>query len=122
MFDTTSRDRQTSSFNMLDEDAGRIVAAALDGEVRVTGPNNLVIDGRDFVFREETAELYSDYEISFRFGPPERGQPVAVRGRSLDGLTVTFEPVSVSPMGKDMPRVARSQSPLNCGAAWRSTS
>lgn len=106
VFDTTSRDRQTSSFNMLDEDAGRIVAAALDGEVRVTGPNNLVIDGRDFVFREETAELYSDYEISFRFGPPERGQPVAVRGRSLDGLTVTFDPVSVSPMGKDMPRVA----------------
>jgi hypothetical protein len=85
VFDTTSRDpKESSSFNLIGEDAGRIVAAALEGEVRITGPDNLVIDGRDFIFSEETAQLYSDYEVGFRYGPPERGQPVALRGKSLD--------------------------------------
>lgn len=107
VFDTSSRNSSDgNSFNLIGEDAGRIVGAALEGEVRITGPDHLVIEGRDFIFREETALLYSDYEVSFRYGPPERGQPVAVRGKSLDGLTVTFTPAPSSPMGADMPRVA----------------
>jgi hypothetical protein len=108
VFDTaTARDSErASAFNLIGEDAGRIVAAALDGEVRITGPDNLVIDGRDFNFQEENAQLYSDYEVSFRYGPSDQGRPVALRGKSLDGLTVTFDPVPTSPLGADLPRVA----------------
>lgn len=107
VFDTRAN-RDLNSFNLISQDAGRIVAAALDGNVRISGPDQLMIEGRDFIFSEETAQLYSDYEISFRFGPPERGRPVAVRGQSLDGLTISFIPLTSSPLGNDMPRVAET--------------
>ena len=94
------------SINLSGGDAGRILSAALEGQVRITGPDGLVIEGQDFVFSEETAQLYSDHAVNFRYGPPRVGQPVRVQGTSADGLTVEFEPVPKSPLGDDMPRVA----------------
>ena len=95
-----------NSINLSGGDAGRIISAALEGQVRITGPDGLVIQGQDFVFSEETAQLYSDHAVNFRYGPPRVGQPVQVQGNSADGLTVEFEPVPKSPLGDDMPRVA----------------
>ena len=95
-----------NSINLSGGDAGRIVSAALEGKVRITGPDGLVIDGRDFIFSEETAQLYSDHAVNFRYGPARTGQPVQVRGTSAFGLNVEFEAVPNSPFGTDMPRVA----------------
>jgi hypothetical protein len=94
------------SINLSGGDAGRIISAALEGQVHITGPDGLVIRGQDFVFSEQTAQLYSDHSVNFRYGPPRAGQPVQVQGTSVDGLTVEFEPVSKSSLGDDMPRVA----------------
>ena len=94
------------SINLSGGDAGRIVSAALEGRVRITGPDGLIVDGRDFIFSEETAQLYSDHAVNFRYGPARSGKPVQVRGTSADGLVVEFTPVPNSPFGNDMPRVA----------------
>ena len=94
------------SINLSSREAGRIVSAALEGQVRITGPDGLVVEGQDFVFSEETAQLYTDHAVNFRYGPPREGQPVQVRGASAVGLTVDFTPVPNSPFGADMPRVA----------------
>lgn len=94
------------SINLSSREAGRIVSAALEGQVRISGPDGLVIEGQDFVFSEETAQLYTDHAVNFRYGPPREGQPVQVRGASAVGLTVDFTPVPNSPFGADMPRVA----------------
>jgi len=82
---------------------GRIVHMTLEGKVRICGPDNLQIEGEKFIFSEESTQLYSDWPVTFRFGPLP-GQMNAIRGQA-DQVTIEFAPVAVSPYGPEMPHV-----------------
>jgi hypothetical protein len=86
-----------------DRKAGRIVHIGVEGKVRITGPDNLNIEGEKFIFSEESAQLYSDWPITFRYGPAP-GQPNAVRGQA-DQITIEFARVTASPHGPELPRI-----------------
>ncbi len=102
--DENSRDE--SSIGLTGTDAGRIVSAALEGKVRVTGPDGLVFEGNSFQFNEESAEIYSDLPVHFRYGPSTHGQPVEIRGTSASGFLVGLSPDPDHALGSDMPNVA----------------
>ena len=91
------------ALELSDKKPGRIVHMTLEGKVHVTGPDNLDITGEKFIFSEESAQLYSDWPISFRYGPAP-GQPNAIRGQA-DQVTIEFAPVAVSPYGPEMPHI-----------------
>lgn len=55
------------SFEMPDPKPGRMVFAALDGRAQMTGPNGLLLDGRNFYFSEAAERLWSDHEIHFEY-------------------------------------------------------
>ena len=60
--------RFSKKFDMGDADPGRIIAGALQGNSRITGPDNLVIVGRNFTFSEESKRLWSESEVTFQWG------------------------------------------------------
>ncbi len=86
---------------------GRLVAAAFDGRVVISGPDGLKLQGQDFRFAEEYADrsphLYSDQHVVFQCGPREDeiGQ---VQGEA-DGLQIDLLPGDGTDNG-DMPRVS----------------
>jgi hypothetical protein len=82
---------------------GRLVAAALDGPVVITGPDGLFISGQNFVFSEASLHLYSDYPVAFRYGP-RAGEVNQVQG-SGHGLQINLAPSFDGALGQDMPRV-----------------
>lgn len=86
------------------ESPGRLVSAALDGVVSITGPDNLEITGQNFVFSEESLHLYSDFGIEFHYGP-RAGESNEVHG-SAHGVQINLLPGFDAPLGKDMPRVS----------------
>ncbi len=86
------------------ENPGRLVSAALDGVVVITGPDNLRVTGQNFVFSEESLHLYSDYGIEFDYGPRE-GETNEVHG-TAHGVQINLLPGFDSPLGRDMPRVS----------------
>ncbi len=47
----------------------RVVGGALDGKVRIRGPNGLLIDGKDFIFSDIDKKVWSDHTVSFAQGP-----------------------------------------------------
>ncbi|HET6423018.1 MAG TPA: hypothetical protein VFG20_05000, partial [Planctomycetaceae bacterium] len=83
----------SGKFDMMSADAGRVIGATLEGRTQITGPNGLLIDGRNFHFFEASAKLWSDLPITFAYagnkgsanrfqadlipqaGPPERDRP-----------------------------------------------
>ncbi|RLS59305.1 MAG: hypothetical protein DWH91_00580 [Planctomycetota bacterium] len=100
-FDPTVSDEE--AIDLSGGDMGRLMGATLEGQVRITGPDGLVIDGQDFTFQEDSAQLYSDHPVFFRYGPA-MDSPATVRGGS-EGLTIDFQAASSSPFGGDMPRI-----------------
>ncbi|MEX1098484.1 MAG: hypothetical protein WED34_20735 [Planctomycetales bacterium] len=48
---------------------GRVVAGALEKDVRITGPDGLEIEGRNFVFSESAMRIWSDNHLRFAYGP-----------------------------------------------------
>ena len=44
---------------------GRIIGGRLVGNVTITGPDNLKIDGRNFFFNESAKKIFSDRDIKF---------------------------------------------------------
>jgi hypothetical protein len=86
---------------------GRLVAAAFDGQVVISGPDGLRIQGQDFRFAEEYAErsphLYSDQHVTFQYGP--RRDDVGQFQGHADGLQIDLLP-SDRTDNSDMPRVA----------------
>lgn len=83
----------SGKFDMMSSDAGRVIGATLEGGTQITGPNGLVINGRNFHFFEASAKLWSDSPVTFAYagnkgsanrfqadlipqsGPPERDRP-----------------------------------------------
>lgn len=93
-----------TSASLMESDPGRIVWASLEGQVHIDGPDGLVIDGRQFIFSEKAAQLWSDFDLTFAYGPsPRDGTRVVGRANKINlSLVVAAEPV----LGKDMPRIA----------------
>ncbi|MFK7817156.1 MAG: hypothetical protein AB8G99_00435, partial [Planctomycetaceae bacterium] len=68
-----------------DFDAGRVTSGQLLGEVRIEGPDNLLIMGRNFFVDENSRRIWSDDIVRFRFGPHRgRGRGVEIRLGSSD--------------------------------------
>lgn len=56
-----------TAFDEKTRTVGRVVAARLDGMVRINGPQNLAVAGRNFVFDESTQLLQTFSPVKFRF-------------------------------------------------------
>ncbi len=50
------------------EDPGRIVGGAVQGDAHVRGPEGLDIVGRNFTFSEDAMRLWSDEDVAFKHG------------------------------------------------------
>jgi|GEM_PF-5869986 len=83
------------SFEMPDPKPGRMVFAALDGRAQMTGPNGLLLVGRNFYFSEAAERLWSDHEIHFEY---------AENQGNADKMQVDLIPQSGSP-GEDRPHI-----------------
>lgn len=58
---------EVANFDERTRSIGRVVAARLDGKVRINGPQNFAIAGRNFVFEESTLLLRTFSPVKFRF-------------------------------------------------------
>ncbi|MGE5193822.1 MAG: hypothetical protein ACM3U2_15100 [Deltaproteobacteria bacterium] len=56
-------------FEITNHHPGRVVGGALEGKVRIRGPEDLAIDGKDFNFAEKATRVWSDHSVRFQRGP-----------------------------------------------------
>lgn len=54
-------------FGVKHTDPGRMIAGALEGNVTITGPNGLIIRGRNFFYDESSMNIWSDHEVQFAY-------------------------------------------------------
>ncbi|WP_417388435.1 hypothetical protein [Gimesia sp.] len=54
-------------FGVKHTDPGRMIAGSLEGRVKITGPNGLIIWGRNFWYDEASMNIYSDHEVQFAY-------------------------------------------------------
>lgn len=92
-----------SALQLTNSKPGRIVWGTLEGVVHIDGPDGLVLDGKQFVFSEQSGQLYSDYPVKFHYGPSPDDQ-TEVNG-SADQLNLSLTSSNESILGNDMPRV-----------------
>lgn len=64
----SARIRFSNRFSMSKPDTGRPVEGALQGKVRITGPDGLIITGRNFGYSEANSSIFSDEMVEFQFG------------------------------------------------------
>ncbi|MEW4490557.1 hypothetical protein AB1L42_20905 [Thalassoglobus sp. JC818] len=83
---------------------GRVVWASLEGTVHIDGPDGLVIDGQQFILSEQSAQLYSDRPIRFRYGPTENDQTEF--SGSSDQIAIHLMTDDAPLLGKDLPQVS----------------
>jgi hypothetical protein len=82
-------------FEITNPHPGRVVGGALEGKVRIRGPKDLSIDGRNFNFAEKATRIWSDHKVAFQQGPHTgRGQ----------GLELELIP-AIGPPDNDKPAV-----------------
>ncbi|MFK7777081.1 MAG: hypothetical protein QM501_03010, partial [Gimesia sp.] len=60
-------------FGIKHTDPGRMIAGSLEGAVKITGPNGLIIYGRNFFYDEASMNIWSDHDVQFAF-EDHRGQ------------------------------------------------
>ena len=53
-------------FGPLGKNPGPVVSAGLEGNVVITGPNNVVVHGRNFFFQREEMRIYSDNPVDIQ--------------------------------------------------------
>lgn len=58
----------SKKFEMSDPEPGRIIKGALQGNSRITGPDNMVIVGKNFTFSQESKRLWSESLVTFQWG------------------------------------------------------
>ncbi|MCA9016515.1 MAG: hypothetical protein KDA77_14375, partial [Planctomycetaceae bacterium] len=54
-------------FGIKHTDPGRMIAGSLEGDVKITGPNGLIIYGRNFFYDEASMNIWSDHEVRFAY-------------------------------------------------------
>lgn len=86
------------------ESPGRLKAATFDGDVRISGPDGLRIEGERFDFSEESLSLYSGVPLWFSYGPTA-DSPDHVQGSASSGIRVDFIASAEPELGRDMPRI-----------------
>jgi len=82
---------------------GRLTAAWFDGLVDITGPDGLRLQGQNFKFSEESLNLYSDYPVTFAYGPTDDNSS-RVRG-TAEQLQVDFATSTDPKPDPAMPRI-----------------
>ena len=84
-----------SKFSLSNPNPGRVVGGKLEGEVHISGPNGLSIDGRNFIFSESALKVWSDDDVKFAYGPgPHRG--------TGHGLQMELIPAGESPTSDEL--------------------
>lgn len=83
----------SSKFDPINRKYGRVIGGKLEGKVTASGPDGLVIRGRDFFFHEKSLELYSDAAVEFRFQQH--------RGTAEKGFKADLTPSTESPRPDD---------------------
>jgi lipopolysaccharide export system protein LptA len=58
-----------SKFDVRNPNPGRVVGGALEGKVRIRGPDNMAVDGKHFNFAERALRIWSDHAVYFQQGP-----------------------------------------------------
>ncbi|MCA9080522.1 MAG: hypothetical protein KDA58_08180, partial [Planctomycetaceae bacterium] len=96
------------AFDLSGADPGRIVWGSLEGTVEIYGPDGLQVQGRDFVFSEESLELYSYYPVQFAYGP-SAAEEMTVAGTAAQ-LNLRFIKADDAVLGRDLPRVGGLES------------
>lgn len=92
-----------SALHVAGASPGRIVWATLEGAVHIDGPDGLQLDGRQFVFSEQSGQLYSDHRVAFHYGPTAH-DGTEVTG-SADQINISLKKAEASILGEDMPRI-----------------
>lgn len=88
--------RFAEKFEITNRNPGRVVGGALEGTVRVRGPDGLSIEGKHFHFAEQALRIWSDHAVRFAYGPH--------KGRG-EGLELDLIP-STGPVSEDKPAVS----------------
>jgi hypothetical protein len=75
----------SGSLGDADFDVGQVTSGQLQGQVRIEGPDNMLIIGRNFSVNESARRLWSEDIVQFRYGPHAgRGRGVEIRLASGD--------------------------------------
>ncbi|WP_278465396.1 LptA/OstA family protein [Gimesia maris] len=80
-------------FGIKHTDPGRMVAGSLEGRVKITGPNGLIIWGKNFWYDEASMNIYSDHEVQFAY-EDHRGQ---ARGIEMKLIPAAAKPKELKP-------------------------
>ncbi|MCA9005642.1 MAG: hypothetical protein KDA70_10255 [Planctomycetaceae bacterium] len=73
-------------FGIKHTDPGRMVAGSLEGRVKITGPNGLIIWGRNFFYDESSMNIWSDHEVQFAY-EDHRGQARGIEMKLIPAKT-----------------------------------
>lgn len=92
-------------FGIKQTDPGHMIAGSLEGFVKITGPNGLIIYGRNFFYDESSMNIWSDSEVRFAYEEhrgrargiemkliPAAGSP---KSKALEALLSTWKPTRV---------------------------
>ncbi|MBD3674400.1 MAG: hypothetical protein HUJ26_12830 [Planctomycetaceae bacterium] len=92
----SARIRFSKAFSPQNPETGRPIEGALIGKVRITGPDGLVINGRNFGYSEDSRSIYSDEMVEFQYGG-HRGRADGIRlDVMIDRTRMTNEEFAVS--------------------------
>ncbi|QDV48154.1 hypothetical protein [Gimesia fumaroli] len=80
-------------FGIKHTDPGRMIAGSLEGDVKITGPNGLIIYGRNFFYDESSMNIWSDHEVRFAYGD-HRGR---ARGIEMKLIPSAEKPKELKP-------------------------
>ncbi|QDT88542.1 hypothetical protein [Gimesia algae] len=73
-------------FGIKHTDPGRMIAGSLDGRVKITGPNGLIIWGRNFFYDEASMNIYSASEVQFAY-EDHRGKARGIEMKLIPATT-----------------------------------
>jgi len=77
-------------FGIKHTDPGRMIAGSLEGVVKITGPNGLIIYGRNFFYDESSMNIWSDHEVQFAY-EDHRGRARGIEMKLIPSATKTKE-------------------------------
>ncbi|QDU12051.1 LptA/OstA family protein [Gimesia aquarii] len=80
-------------FGVKHTDPGRMIAGSLEGNVKITGPNGLIIYGRNFFYDESSMNIWSDHEVRFAY-ENHRGH---ARGIEMKLIPSATKPTELKP-------------------------
>lgn len=80
-------------FGIKQTDPGRMIAGSLEGYVKITGPNGLIIYGRNFFYDEASMNIYSASDVRFAY----EGHRGRARGIEMKLIPAAIQPKELKP-------------------------